>query len=379
MTGAEMAILNPTEMQAAVDYAERLAYSGLIPDVYQGKPANVLWAMEYGRTLNLTTIATITGVNVIKGKPTASAALISALVRRAGHKMRVGYDAATMTGWAEIVRCDDPDFIFRSEWDLNRAAEAELCTIKNGKPFAVDTKGNTLPWKKFYPSMVKARAITEVARDGAEEVLFGLHYTPEELGAAVDAEGMPVARVPEPQMQRERPAAPRTDEWSTAAVSAQSVEVVDAEIVGVDPDGGEQSTAAPAEPPKAGKALLRSLNIEARKHAASNEERFALIGSIIGRTISTTDGLSVDEATRALKELARRATQPPEGWTPEQSDQLAADFLAELQASTNDAARVEIASRIAKAVKARKISGDDRDTLLAAYNGASRHPAGASS
>jgi hypothetical protein len=135
------------------------------------------------------------GIYVIDGKPSAYASLISALVRKAGHKLRVGYDETKRMGWATIVRCDDPDFTFRSEWDLDRALTAELCTLRNGEPYAVDKDGKSKPWKKFFPSMTKARAITEVARDACEEALFGLHYTPEELGAEVDDEGRVIGGV----------------------------------------------------------------------------------------------------------------------------------------------------------------------------------------
>ena len=40
--------------------------------------------------------------------------------------------------------------------------------------------------------MLKSRAITQCARDACEEALFGLHYTPEELGAEVDEDGVVV-------------------------------------------------------------------------------------------------------------------------------------------------------------------------------------------
>ena len=47
-------------------------------------------------------------------------------------------------------------------------------------------------WKKYPASMLKSRAITQCARDACEEALFGLHYTPEELGAEVDEDGVVV-------------------------------------------------------------------------------------------------------------------------------------------------------------------------------------------
>jgi hypothetical protein len=189
-TGAALAVRSETHtLQGKMAYAQALAESGMLPDAFRRQPANVLFAIEYGETLGLSPVAAMMGIYVIDNKPAAYASLISALVRKAHHRLRVGYDEQKMMGWAEITRCDDPGFTFRSEWTLERAVTAELCTIKDGVPYAVDSKGRSKPWRKFFPSMTKARAITEAARDACEEALFGLHYTPEELGAEVDDEG----------------------------------------------------------------------------------------------------------------------------------------------------------------------------------------------
>lgn len=165
------------DLHGAMQYAQALAQSNLLPAQYRGRPANVLWALEYGKTIELTPLAAMLGVHVIDGKPSASAGLISGLVRRAGHRLRVRGDAETAV--CEIVRSDDPDYTFRAEWTIGRAEAAGL----TGKDV----------WKRYPAAMLKARAITECARDSCEEVLFGLHYTPEELGAVVDAEGEIVA------------------------------------------------------------------------------------------------------------------------------------------------------------------------------------------
>lgn len=166
-------------LAAKVHYARELAQSGLLPAVYRGKPSNMLWAVEFGEMLGLSPMAAVTGVHVIEGKPTASAALISALVRRAGHRLRVtGNDTRAV---AQIVRADDPDFTFESVWTLDRAKQAGLV----GKDV----------WKKYPAAMLKARAITEAARDACEEALCGMHYTAEELGAAVDEDGNPTTVV----------------------------------------------------------------------------------------------------------------------------------------------------------------------------------------
>jgi hypothetical protein len=172
-------------LPAKVQYAKALADSGLLPKQYQNWPANVLWAMEYGEMLGLSPMAAITGVHVIEGKPSASAGLISALVRRAGHKLRVRGDAKSAT--CQIVRADDPDYTFEVTFTMEDAKVAGL----TGKSV----------WKQYGPSMLKARAITQCARDACEEALFGLHYTPEELGAEVDEEGEVVGLPPAVEAQ----------------------------------------------------------------------------------------------------------------------------------------------------------------------------------
>ncbi|MBP2370285.1 hypothetical protein [Pseudonocardia parietis] len=167
-------------MPDKIAYARELAQSGLLPASYRKQPANLLYAVEYGEMLNLSPMAAVTGVHVIEGKPTASAALISALVRRAGHRLRVTGDDRRAV--VEIVRSDDPDFTFRAEWTIERAKTAGLV--------------NKSVWKNYPAAMLKARAVTECARDACEEALMGMHHTPEEMGADVDEDGIPTRPSP---------------------------------------------------------------------------------------------------------------------------------------------------------------------------------------
>lgn len=203
--GAEVAVRHPQQQASAlpakIQYARALADSGLLPTSYRSQPANVLWAMEYGDMLGLAPMAAMTGVHVIEGKPTASAGLISALVRRAGHKLRVRGDAESAT--CEIVRADDPEYTFAVTFTMDDAKRANL----TGKPV----------WRQYGPSMLKARAITQCARDACEEALFGLHYTAEELGAEVDEDGDVVAEaVPGAPLSQPSPA----QEWLALALKA---------------------------------------------------------------------------------------------------------------------------------------------------------------
>ncbi|AJC60188.1 hypothetical protein [Streptomyces sp. 769] len=163
-------------VETKLDYCRAFAASGLLPRQFRGQPANLLYAVEYAESLGLHPMVAITGVHVIEGKPSASSALISALVRRAGHRLRIKGDATAAV--AQVIRTDDPDWTFEVRFTIEDARRAGLL----GKDV----------WKKYPASMLKARALSAVARDACEEALFGIHYTPEELGAVVDQEGNPV-------------------------------------------------------------------------------------------------------------------------------------------------------------------------------------------
>lgn len=194
----------PEKMQ----YAKALAASGMLPGQYRQQPANLLYALEYAESLGLHPMAAITGIHVIEGKPSASAALISALVRRAGHKLRVKGDDKQAV--AQIIRADDPDFVYEVVWTLARAEQAGLARKD--------------VWKKYPAAMLKARAITEVARDACEEALSGMHYTPEELGANVNADG----EVVEAEVQQLRRVQPGDgDAWATPQPEPQGTTVID--------------------------------------------------------------------------------------------------------------------------------------------------------
>lgn len=157
------------ELTTALDYARKLSASDLLPDHYKGKPQNVLWAVEYGRALGVDPIVAINQIHSIKGKQSVSAQLMGALVRKAGHKLRVTWDGATAR--ATVIRADDDGFEFEAVWTMDRAKAAGL------------TSNQT--YQKFPASMLKARAISEVVRDACPEVLAGASYVPEELGADV--------------------------------------------------------------------------------------------------------------------------------------------------------------------------------------------------
>lgn len=161
-----LATLGPS-LNEQVELAKALAPSDIIPAAYQGKPANIVVAIEFGQSMGLSPAESLYRINVIKGKPTASAELIAAQVRKAGHKLRVSKDEANTSVTCTIVRSDDPKYPFVVTRDKAWAQQMGLAVKEN--------------YRKQPLTMLTWRAITACAREACPEALFGVAYTPDEM------------------------------------------------------------------------------------------------------------------------------------------------------------------------------------------------------
>jgi hypothetical protein len=281
---AELAIYNasvPDRMQ----YAQALSGSGLLPEAYRGKPANVLVALEYGAALGIPPMVSIQQVHVVQGRPVASAQLIGALVRKAGHRLRVFGDATKAR--CEITRADDPDFTFVAEWTIERARDAKL----TGKE----------TWRAYPANMLKARAITECARDACPEALAGVSYTAEELGDdAVVADAFPTTVEVVPQTDdgaaTDSPrgnalAADGATPGDAVAAPAPSSDITDAVVIDETPDppswpmndGGDRQRR---------NARMRAL---ASERGMSSTDLRSFASDVVGRTLRSSTELTTDE------------------------------------------------------------------------------------
>ena len=157
------------------------------------------------------------------------------------------------------------------------------------------------------------------------------------------------------------------DEWSTPAPDAAAEpQSGAAEVV---EESAQPQEPTPAESPRAKDALLKAVHVELSKRVGNKrEDHLAALAAIIGLgTLETSNNLTPEQARGALEYLAGLPL-PPQGWTREDADQLAADYVATLRDATTDAERAGIAKQIADAVKAGKIMPHDRRALLEVYN-----------
>lgn len=260
----EIELHQPTSpLQAEMDYARAVSSASMLPDAYRGKPADIMLAVGLGQSMGLSPAESLYRINVIKGKPTASAELIAANVRKAGHRLRVIGDDRTCT--ATIIRADDPDFEFSITRDVAWAKSMGLAGNAN--------------YQKQPGTMLQWRAITAVARLACPEALYGVAYTPDEM---YDMGGG------EPQ------AAPQTGRERLNEALGRTAEPVD-------PEPAEDFTPDPITDKQ-----LTAINAAVSSLGLTREQKLAGVAAVIGREVESTKDLTKDEATQVYKSLKSR-------------------------------------------------------------------------
>lgn len=156
----------------ALDFAEMLrranvlANSGLVPAALRGKPEAVALVGARGAELGVPFVASLSEIFVIENRPTPSAQLRLAIIRRAGHEVRfpISSSSKCVARGRRREDRDDPDAWSEVEWTIEDAARAKL----DGKDV----------WKRYPASMLRARAICALGSLLFSDVLLGMGVDP---------------------------------------------------------------------------------------------------------------------------------------------------------------------------------------------------------
>lgn len=142
-----------------------------------------------GLELGIPAFAAMTGIHIIKGKPSLSANVMAAVVKRSGrydYKVRnispteckIEFFEKSPSGWESIGI---------SEMDIDTAKASNLDKEWDKETSKWKEKYN---WKTFPRNMLFARAMSNGVRWFCPDVFFGAPiYTPEELGAETNEQG----------------------------------------------------------------------------------------------------------------------------------------------------------------------------------------------
>jgi len=260
-----------TPLAVQMQYAQAVSTASMLPDNYRGKPADIMLAVGLGQSMGLSPAESLYRISVIKGKPTASAELIAANVRKAGHRLRIvgSEESATCT----IVRADDPDFEFVETRDMEWAKRMGLANNDN--------------YRKQSGTMLQWRAISACARLACPEALYGVAYTPDEMG--------------------DMPSAPRAGGGLGAALSRpETITVTQESTPDAEPDEPDAESPLLNTSSKLAKHMFAALNKV--PDVTSDEERLEFCSLLIGRVVTTSKELTDADAETIAREAEQGAT-----------------------------------------------------------------------
>ena len=170
--------------------ARAMSASGFFPD--SKSAAQAIVKILAGQELGFGPFASMTGVNIIQGKPTLGANLLAAAIKRTG---KYNYRVVEMTDQVcELAFFEAGQEVGRSRFTIDDAKKAGLTNKSN--------------WTAYPRNMLFARALSNGQRWYAPDVFNGATvYTPDELGAIVNVDGE-VIDIPAEPVKAEQKAEP---------------------------------------------------------------------------------------------------------------------------------------------------------------------------
>jgi hypothetical protein len=188
--------------------ARMLSLSDLAPDGVRGKPYNALLILMTARELGIGPAGALRTVYVVDGRPTLAPKLLNALLRRKGLGYIVphpdnGPESAGAVPYGPDGQQLGPPSIFSWQDAQLAGLAGNTCTpfehdikkvtrtSRDGRSWTVDTCGCKDNYRNYPARMLWQRARGYCVDDYFPEVGLGL-YSPDELGAVTDEEGLPL-------------------------------------------------------------------------------------------------------------------------------------------------------------------------------------------
>lgn len=223
-------MLEPTNTHEALELADRLAKSQLIPKNFQGRPNDVFVAMLWSRNLGMPIVQGLQNIAVINGRPSIWGDAALAIVKASGllesFKETLAGMGDSMTATCTIVRKNEVE-PYTASFSVYDAKLAGLW-------------GKQGPWKQYPKRMLALRARGFALRNAFPDILLGIGIAEEEQDITpadtASAEHTPI---------NEQKAAPRKPVRKSAASAAP---IEDAkEVEKVEPEPAPLSSEEPAQ------------------------------------------------------------------------------------------------------------------------------------
>ena len=187
-----------SEWNTIQQIAGALVKSGFLPPAIKTAEAATAIILK-GRELAIPPMQSFSHIHIIQGRPTCSSELMLALLARGGVTWEWVADGTEEEAIIEFRRQG-----FANVKGIYTLKEAQLAKL-TGKE----------TWRAYQANMLRARAISNGARMIGPDLLAGMSYTPEEMGAEVNEDGAPMVNGRSPVV----PALVETVDTTTGEIS----------------------------------------------------------------------------------------------------------------------------------------------------------------
>jgi hypothetical protein len=187
----------PTDVEGAWRFSKILSESGIVPEDFRGKPANVFVALQLGAELGLAPMQALQSICVINGRPSIwGDGFIALLIKSPAYADHEEY-YETAKGRTDRLTADDlkndATAAVCTMWRVNKAQPVtRRFTIAQAKKAELWTKKG--PWQTYPDRMLLYKARNWAGRDLFPDVLRGL-VSAEEALEKPDITERPPARV----------------------------------------------------------------------------------------------------------------------------------------------------------------------------------------
>jgi hypothetical protein len=275
-------------LRAAAEYANYIGNTDFVPETLRGNPAAIAAALLAGEELGLKKMAALRSIAIIRGRPTLTAEAQRGLIVAAGHE--IWFEETTATRAIVAGRRAGSDRIGRITWTMDDAVRAGIVGQPN--------------YSRYPAEMLRARASAALVRAMFPDVTLGIPASEEledghntTVAAPADSpapkpgkarsrrtgQAAPLAPIPAPDLQPEPPVPPEP-----LATDAQKRQMF---------------------------ALMRDASLR----TATRDDRLDYTRAVIGRDISSSNELTVAEASTVIGELQKVLAGEPDSST-EDSD-----------------------------------------------------------
>jgi len=266
----QLAIRNMDELARISDM---FAQSGLFADAKDAARAGV--KILAGQAWGIDPFNAMTGIHLIQNRPTVSAGLMAAAVK--AHPV---YDYRVRERSDKVCKIEffeGGESLGIMPYTIDMAKRAGLLSNQT--------------WQKYPEAMLFARAMSSGVRTYCPDVLGATVYTPEEIGAQVDEDGLPVDVEVVPS-RAEKPHKP-----SGPALGAPAPEP--------EPEAQEEAPEPTVDEPELAsndqkQAILR----EMKKAGVPPKTRMPFLRWFLDRSMKRVDDMTAAEATRFLAMVA---------------------------------------------------------------------------